>query len=145
MVEVSLRFEFSTTNNQVEYQTVIVWITLGMETGSEWIKLRINSQLVISQIRGKALVKYHLLQRNLILAAKNMARFKDFEIAYVPREENTCADVLAQLFSTGIPSVNHSFFQKTKKASSIEPLGKTQTFLDNISPTFLDDPDSTIY
>lgn len=39
VVEVSLRFEFPTTNNQVEYEAVITWITLVGKVGIDGIKL----------------------------------------------------------------------------------------------------------
>lgn len=44
VVEISLYFEFPSTNNQVKYESFIAKITLGVEN----IKLRTNSQLVIS-------------------------------------------------------------------------------------------------
>lgn len=42
-VEVSLRFEFPTTNNQANYETVILRITLAEEMGAKGIKLPIDS------------------------------------------------------------------------------------------------------
>lgn len=53
VVEVSLRFELHTTNNQVEYQEVIVRITLVEEMRAECVNLRMNSLLLVSQIRGE--------------------------------------------------------------------------------------------
>lgn len=40
MIKVSLRFKFSTTNNQAEYDTVIAGISLVKEIGAECHKLR---------------------------------------------------------------------------------------------------------
>lgn len=48
VVEVSLRIEFLTTNNQVEYETVIVGMFLAEGIKAYHIKLRIESQLVVS-------------------------------------------------------------------------------------------------
>lgn len=47
-VEVSLRIEFLTTNNQVEYETVIVGMFPAKGMGADHIELRIDSQLVVS-------------------------------------------------------------------------------------------------
>lgn len=54
MIEVSLRFKFPTTNNQVEYEEVIAGVSLVEEIWEECLKLITNSQLVVSQIRGEA-------------------------------------------------------------------------------------------
>lgn len=62
MIEISLMFEFSNTNNQVEHEAVMVGISLGGEVRGEYLKLRTDSQLVISQIWGKAQAKDLLLQ-----------------------------------------------------------------------------------
>lgn len=48
VVYVSLRFKFSTTNNQTEYEVMIARMTLEEEIGAGNIKLWTNSQLVIS-------------------------------------------------------------------------------------------------
>ncbi|KAI5417582.1 hypothetical protein KIW84_042260 [Lathyrus oleraceus] len=53
VVEASLRFEFSTTTNQAEYEAVIIGITLPNKMGAEHIKLRTYSKLaVFSNWRG---------------------------------------------------------------------------------------------
>lgn len=62
VVEVSLRFDFLTINNQAEYEVMIAGMTLAEEMREELIKLRTYSQLVFSQIRGDAYDKDSLLQ-----------------------------------------------------------------------------------
>lgn len=61
-VEVPLSLEFSTTKNPAEYEVVIAWMILDEELGWNHIKLRIDSQLVVFQIRGEAQAKDPLLQ-----------------------------------------------------------------------------------
>lgn len=56
MVEVSMRFEFSTINNHGSYEVVIVDISLAGEMDKNNIKVRTNSQLVISQVKGKHMI-----------------------------------------------------------------------------------------
>lgn len=59
--EVSLRSKFWTTNNQVEFEAVSLGITLDKEVGVEHMKLRTDSQLVVSRIRGEAQAKDPIL------------------------------------------------------------------------------------
>lgn len=89
VVEVSLCFKFYATNNKVESEAVIVGITLAVEMEEKNIKLRIYSHLVVSQVKGEACVKGPLVQQFLRLTKVKLAKFKMFEVAHVPREENT--------------------------------------------------------
>ena len=63
--ELCVIFEFSTSINQVEYEAIIVRITLAGEMGAEYIKLPTKSQFFVSQIRGQACAKDHFLQKYL--------------------------------------------------------------------------------
>lgn len=58
MVKVSLPSELFSTNNQVEYEAVIVGINLAIEN----IKLKTDFQLVISQFKWESDAKDLLLQ-----------------------------------------------------------------------------------
>lgn len=54
-----------------------------------------------------------------------LSNFKEYEIAHVPYEENTSADVISRLTSTRSLGINHSFVHETKRTLRIEPRGKT--------------------
>lgn len=62
-----------------------------------------------------------LLHRYLNIATKKLLRFKEFEIAHVPREENTRVAVLSQLNNTVSPLIDHSFIQETRKCQASNP------------------------
>lgn len=53
VVEISLCFELPNTNNQTEYEAIILGITLATNMGVENIKIRTNSLLVIFQVKGE--------------------------------------------------------------------------------------------
>lgn len=61
-VDVSPYFEFPTTSDQVEYEGVIVDLTIVIEMGANCIKLRIDSQNVISEIKVETLTNEPQLQ-----------------------------------------------------------------------------------
>lgn len=50
-------FEFSITNNQAEYGTFIVGLTLAAEMGAENNKLQTDSQMVVLQVKKDAQTK----------------------------------------------------------------------------------------
>jgi ribonuclease HI len=51
--EYSLRFDFSTSNNQAEYEACVVGIKMANETVAVKITLCSDSQLVVSHIKGE--------------------------------------------------------------------------------------------
>jgi ribonuclease HI len=113
IVEVSLKFSFTTTNNQAEYEACIAGLKLAHEMGAKGVKLRTDSQLVVTQVKGEAQAKEPLLQKYLVVIKETISLFDEFEIMHVPREQNTRADVLSKLASTRKSGVNHSFIQET--------------------------------
>ncbi|MCI20601.1 gag-pol polyprotein, partial [Trifolium medium] len=62
-VEVSLKFSFSATNNQAEYEACMAGVDLALEMGAKYLKLKTNSQLVVTQIKGEAQAKEPFIQR----------------------------------------------------------------------------------
>lgn len=59
MVIFSLLLEFSATNNQVEYEAVIVKLTLAAEVGEENFKFRTNLQLFFLKSKGRCKPSIH--------------------------------------------------------------------------------------
>lgn len=53
VIELSMHFEFSTTNNHVEYEAFIT-----VEMGAKEIKFQENSQLVVSHVKRDTQTKY---------------------------------------------------------------------------------------
>ena len=49
----SLRLEFRTTNNEVEYEVVIAGLEMALELGAESVEIRSDSQVIVGHIRGK--------------------------------------------------------------------------------------------
>src|SRR5215469_11893374 len=64
-IEHSLRFGFTTSNNQAEYEALIVGLTLALEVGASSIKVCSDSQLVSSQVNGTYQARDELMTRYL--------------------------------------------------------------------------------
>ena len=56
-IEQSLVFKFKTSNNQVEYQTLMVGLTLAEDVGVKKVSCKAYSQLMIFQLKGEFQVK----------------------------------------------------------------------------------------
>lgn len=106
MVEVSLTFRFSTSNNQAEYEACIVGLLLALDFKVKRCKLFSDSLLMVSQIKNQFEAKDPILQRYLARVKEPLNHFEEIEVKHVPRAENARADILSKLASTKAPG-NH--------------------------------------
>lgn len=92
---------------------MIVGLDLARDLGAREVQVKIDSQLVVSQVRGDTQVKDALLQKYLATVKKMIIDFNLVEISHIPREQNTRADVLSKVESTRSSRINHYFVQET--------------------------------
>jgi ribonuclease HI len=118
LIEQSLGFEFKASNNQVEYEALIVGITLAQEMRAENLRAKSDSQLITNQITGEYQTKDAQLAKYLAKVQSLAKRFSFFEAIYVPREQNSRADLLAKLACTKRPGNNRTVIQEIIAAPS---------------------------
>jgi len=121
LIEQSSRFEFKANNNQAEYEALIPGMNLTAEMGAENLREKNDSQLVTSQITGEYQTKDLQLCKYLSKVRGLAEKFKFFEAIYVPREQNSRADLLAKLASTKRPGNNRTVIQEVVASPSTEP------------------------
>ena len=62
VIEKSLRLNFSATNNEAEYKTLLEGMTMVQRMGGKPIKLFSDSRLVVGQVRGEFEAKDERMQ-----------------------------------------------------------------------------------
>ena len=62
VIEKTLRLDFSTTNNEAEYETLLEGMAMVQRMGGKSIKLFSNSRLVVGQVRGEFEAKDERMQ-----------------------------------------------------------------------------------
>ena len=62
IVEKSLRLNFSATNNEAEYEALLMGIAMVQRMGGKSIKVFLDSRLVIGQVKGEFEVKDERMQ-----------------------------------------------------------------------------------
>jgi ribonuclease HI len=84
------------TNNEAEYLALKRALELALERGARQVEVRLDSELVYRQVRGE----YRVLDRRLQALYEGVrelaSRFEQFEVRWVPRQENAEANRLAQ-------------------------------------------------
>jgi len=92
MLESQAQYLGETTNNQAEYNALILGLTRLTEIGAARVKVRADSELMVKQMKGEYKVKNPGLIK-LVISAQKLARgFKKFSIEHIPREQNQEAD-----------------------------------------------------
>ena len=83
------------TNNVAEYSALIAGLELALERGVTHLDVYMDSELVVSQLKGEWKIKNDRLRALAVKARSLLNRFENKSIQHVPREMNSDADKLA--------------------------------------------------
>ena len=83
------------TNNQAEYQALIAALEKAIGLGARRVDIRLDSELVVKQMKGKYRVKNVALRPLYLRAGELLSQFEGFTIENIPRGQNVEADRLA--------------------------------------------------
>ncbi|XP_050121406.1 uncharacterized protein LOC126599102 [Malus sylvestris] len=91
------------TNNQAEYEAIIIGLEILIELGAMEVQVFGDSKLVINQLNGEYKCR-HITMAGYYLATTQLLSYWDSEVSvnYVPRESNLAANEMAQIAS-GVP------------------------------------------
>ncbi|XP_022843129.1 uncharacterized protein LOC111366648 [Olea europaea var. sylvestris] len=107
-IQCALRFEFEATNNEAEYEAVIIAVELAINLELENIKIYSDSQLVVGQIEGTFNRKDEKMSLYCLKVYDLLRKFKSCEIVKISRAENCKADALSKLVFMGIDGLDRT-------------------------------------
>lgn len=84
----------NTTNNQAEYQAVVLAIEKAKELGGTELEFRLDSELVVKQLNGEYKVKDAGLAQQFLKIFNTRSKFKSVSFKHVRREMNAEADAM---------------------------------------------------
>ncbi len=96
LAEIS-RYLGKATNNEAEYQALIVGLKLARERGFSKLSIQTDSELLARQINGSYKVKEPRLKKLFVEVHQLLDKLEKWEIQSVPRVQNRLADRLANL------------------------------------------------
>ena len=97
IIEKSLRLGFSATNNEVEYKTLLVGMTMIQKMGGKAVEIFSDLGLIVGQVGGELEVRDLRMQEYLNQVRHLQSGFKSFNLSQILRSRNTHADSLATL------------------------------------------------
>ena len=83
------------TNNEAEYRALLFGLAKCGEFGRGRLKVHLDSELIVKQIRGEYRVKHPNLKPLFQEAMQKLSEFSSFSVTHVRREKNSRADELA--------------------------------------------------
>jgi len=83
------------TNNQAEYMALIQGLEEAAEYQADAVQVRLDSELLVNQLKGEYKVKSPLLKPLRNHAQRLLARYKVVGIEHIERQYNRAADRLA--------------------------------------------------
>ena len=99
-IEQSVCLDFSTSNNEAEYEAIIVSLELALTLATSKIETRSDSQLVVGQIQREYEVRDERMVRYLSGMESRLAKLSNWRVKRVPREENEKVNALAEVTAT---------------------------------------------
>ena len=97
IVEKYLRLDFLATNNEAEYEAVMIGIAMVQRMGGKSIKVFSDSRLVVGQVKWEFKANDERMQGYLSQVRCLQSEFESFNLLHIPRSGNTHADSLAML------------------------------------------------
>ncbi|MCL5292367.1 MAG: ribonuclease HI family protein [Actinobacteria bacterium] len=110
------------TNNAAEYIALILALEKASTLGECKVEVRLDSQLLVEQIRGHFKVKSAVLKPFFVKAKELLATFACADVAHVYREENARADELAN------QAIDAHLAGKKSEATSLDIPGQESLF-----------------
>ena len=103
-----LRFGFTASNNEAEYEVVIAGLNLAHSLEIDQLEVYSDSKLVVRQIEDT----YEAKSKRMILYLKRVRdlvkNFMMVQVRHIPRTENSQVDALAKLTTASQEDLNRS-------------------------------------
>ena len=99
-MERAVIFEFAVSNNEAEYEALLMGLKICYEAGAKALSTFSNSQLIVGQVNGEFEAKDDSMKMYLQQVRKLVKKFDKFTLVHIPRSQNAQDDSLAKLASS---------------------------------------------
>ncbi|GJY37181.1 reverse transcriptase domain-containing protein [Tanacetum coccineum] len=113
------RFRFGATNNEAEYEALIIGLRIAEQIGVKNLQTHVDSRLAANQINESYTAKEPGMIQYLEKVKTLASSFRKFLIKQVPRSENKKADALSKIASTSFAHLTKHVLVEELKEKSI--------------------------
>ena len=105
IIEKSLRLGFSATNNEVEYEALLVGMAMVQKMEGRTVEIFSDLRLVVGQVKGELEARDARMQEYLNQARHLKLGFEFFSLHQIPRSKNTHVDSFTTLATSLVQSL----------------------------------------
>ncbi|GKE94977.1 reverse transcriptase domain-containing protein, partial [Tanacetum coccineum] len=132
----ALRFQFTASNNEAEYEALIVGLRIVAQIGVCNVHISVDCKLVANQVLGAYVAKEENMVKYLEKAKSLINGFANFSISQVPRSKNKKADALSKIALIGFAHLPKQVLVKILKEKSIQEQ-EVATVVDEEGPIWM--------
>ncbi|GJR32241.1 reverse transcriptase domain-containing protein [Tanacetum coccineum] len=132
----ALRFQFTASNNEAEYEALIAGLRIAAQMGVRNVHVSVDSKLVANQVLGTYVAKEENMVKYLEKAKNLISGFANFSISQVPRSKNKKADALSKIASTSFAHLSKQVLVEVLKEKSIQE-EEVATVVEEEGPTWM--------
>ena len=120
ILKYGVRLRFPATNNEAEYESILMGLRLGKALGVKNMLIQSDSKLVVEQIKGEYEAKEERMQKYLRLIRHLTREFDEVEFIQVSRNQNALADEISKLALSKEGGQSNNLVMEVQKHPSIE-------------------------
>ena len=94
-IEQAIRLGFSASNNELEYEVILVGIELAAIVSADKLLIRSDSQLVVGQVNEEYKSRDPRMAKYVSLVKRPLGSFSAWKLKHIPRDYSDKADALA--------------------------------------------------
>jgi ribonuclease HI len=132
----ALRFEFTATNNEAEYEALLAGLRIAIQMGVRNLEANVDSKLVANHVLGEYVAKDEHMIQYLEKTKSLIQSFDRFTIKQVPRGDNRKVDALSKIASTSFAHLSKQVLVETLKNKSILEM-EVSTVIEEQNPTWM--------
>ncbi|GJW88013.1 reverse transcriptase domain-containing protein [Tanacetum coccineum] len=115
----ALRFQFTTSNNEAEYEALIAGLRIATQMGVCHIQANVDSKLVANQVLRTYVANEENMVKYLEKTNGLVSGFDSFSISHVSRSRNKKADALSKISSTSFAHLSKQVLVEILNEKSI--------------------------
>ncbi|GJS99663.1 reverse transcriptase domain-containing protein [Tanacetum coccineum] len=132
----TLRFQFTASNNEAEYEALIAGLRIATQMGVRNVHVSVDSKLVANQVLGIYVAKEENMIKYLEKAKSLISGFANFSISQVPGSKNKKAGALSKIASTSFAHLSKHVLVEVLKEKSIQER-EVATVVEEEGPTWM--------
>ncbi|GKC71842.1 reverse transcriptase domain-containing protein [Tanacetum coccineum] len=132
----ALRFQFTASNNEADYEALIVGLRIAAHMGMRNVHASVDSKLVANQVLGTYVAKEENMIKYLENTKSLVSGFANFSISQVPRSKNKKADALSKIASTSFAHLSKQVLVEVLKEKCIQER-EVATVVEEDGPTWM--------